>query len=173
MYLYFLPIPNNEQSLQSTAQGLPRDGRQEVQVPTSDGGIEINEARFLPASTWLEKARADEIILYPPQYLLLSIVSQFLDQTTPPEAQKCRDNLLQFIHSNNPPWTDKFVCPKSLKLLDDKRSVLALDDPGPELQGSGKKGVFDRVILVRFDKDGPRNVDVRWKKDVLGDKSVL
>ncbi|OKL63649.1 hypothetical protein UA08_00074 [Talaromyces atroroseus] len=194
MYLYFLPIPTKEHSAQNTAtttaQGLPKDGRQEVQVPTSDGGIEINEARFLPASTWLQKARAGEIILYPPQYLLLSIVSQFLDQTAPhqgpnstveelieeeeKERHSRRNNLLQFILTDNPPWTDKFVCPKTMKLLDDKRSVLALDEPGPELHGSGKKGVFDRVILVRFDKDGPHDVDVCWRKDVLGDlKSAL
>lgn len=152
-----------------------------MQVPTSDGGIEINEARFLPASNWLQQAQAGEIILYPPQFLLLSIVAQFLDQatststsavaaTTSTEKEARRKELFDFIHSGNPPWTDKFVSPRSLQLLDDQRAVLALDHPGPELHGSGKKGDDERVILVKFGKGGPSNVDVRWKKDVLKDE---
>lgn len=172
MYLYLLPIPDSPAASESTAQGLPEGGRQEVQVPTSDGGVEINEARFLPASNWLRQAQAGEIILYPPQFLLLSIVAQFLDKRTSPaatatEKQARRKELLDFIHTGNPPWTDKFVCPRSLQLLDDQRAVLALDHPGPELHDSGKKGDDERVILVKFGKDGPRNVDVRWKRDVL------
>ncbi|EED20447.1 NUDIX family hydrolase, putative [Talaromyces stipitatus ATCC 10500] len=179
MYLYFLPIPGSSANESITAQGLPEGGRQEVQIPTSDGGIEINEARFLPASKWIQQAQAGKIILYPPQFLLLSIVSQFLDRSTSAasslaEKEGRRKGLLDFIHSENPPWTDKFVCPRSLQLLDDQRVVLALDHPGPELHDSGKKGDFERVILVKFGKDGPRNVEVRWKKDVLeATKSVL
>ncbi|EEA20902.1 NUDIX family hydrolase, putative [Talaromyces marneffei ATCC 18224] len=173
MYLYFLPIQDSSKASgeENTAQGLPEGGRQEVQVPTSDGGVEINEARFLPASNWLQQAQAGEIILYPPQFLLLSVTAQFLDQSpstsSSTEKQARRKELLEFIHSGNPPWTDKFVCPRSLQLLDDKRAVLALDHPGPELHGSGKKGDDERVIVVNFGKDGPRNVEVRWKKDVL------
>ncbi|KUL87198.1 hypothetical protein ZTR_05636 [Talaromyces verruculosus] len=171
MYLYFLPIPDSSAASESTAQGLPEGGRQEVQVPTSDGGVEINEARFLTASNWLRQAQSGEIILYPPQFLLLSIVAQFLDQSpstsTATEKQARRKELLDFVYSGNPPWTDKFVCPRSLQLLDDQRAVLALDHPGPELDSSGKKGDDERVILVKFGKDGPRNVDVRWKRDVL------
>ncbi|RAO70252.1 uncharacterized protein BHQ10_006264 [Talaromyces amestolkiae] len=174
MYLYFLPIPDSSAAGESLAQGLPEGGRQEVQVPSSDGGVEINEARFLPASTWLQQAQAGEIILYPPQFLLLSIVAQFLDKAPPTsnatERQARRKELLEFIHAGNPPWTDKFVSPRSLQLLDDQRAVLALDHPGPELVGSGKKGDDERVILVKFGKDGPRNVDVRWKRDVLKDE---
>lgn len=142
-----------------------------MQVPTSDGGVEINEARFLPASNWLQQAQAGEIILYPPQFLLLSIVAQFLDQSpstfTTTEKEARRKELLDFIHTGNPPWTDKYVCPRGLQMLDDDRAVLALDHPGPELHNSGKKGDDERVILVNFGKDGPRNVDVRWKRDVL------
>jgi 8-oxo-dGTP pyrophosphatase MutT (NUDIX family) len=177
MYLYFLPIPDSSSptASKSTAQGLPEGGRQEVQVPTSDGGIEINEARFLPASNWLQQAQAGEIILYPPQFLLLSIVAQFLDQSPSTsgstEKQARRKELLDFIHTGNPPWTDKFVCPRGLQLLDDMRAVLALDHPGPELHDSGKKGDDERVIVVKFGKDGPRNVEVRWRKDVLKEPS--
>lgn len=171
MYLYFLPItelsePNN------TAQGLPQGGRQEIQTPTSDGGIEISEARFLRASDWLSQARAGKIMLYPPQFVLLSLVSQFLDtqegtSSDPAEKQRRRAQLLEFVHEGSPPWTDMYICPRSMKLLADKRAVLSLDHPGPELQGSGKKGESDRVILVKFGKDGPRQLEVGFKKDIL------
>lgn len=181
MYLYFLPTLSDSRDI---PQGLPEGGRQEVQVPTSDGGIEINEARFQPASSWLEQARAGEIMLYPPQFLLLSIVAEFLDQGTSSsdsdatltktttsvsreEKDERRKRLIEFVHSGNPPWTDKFVSPRNLRMLEDQRVVLALDHPGPELQDSGKRGDFDRVIVVNFGKKGPTNVDVRWRSDVL------
>lgn len=174
MYLYFLPITELSES-DNTAQGLPQGGRQEIQTPTSDGGIEISEARFLRASAWLSQARAGDIILYPPQFALLSIVAQFLDQedgsnSSPAERQRRRAALLEFVHAGSPPWTDMYICPRSIKLLADKRAVLSLDHPGPELQGSGKKGESDRVILVKFGKDGPRQLDVGFKKDILREK---
>jgi hypothetical protein len=174
MYLYFLPIVELSEP-DNTAQGLPQGGRQEIQTPTSDGGIEISEARFLRASAWLSQARAGEIMLYPPQFILLSLVSQFLDQevsSDPTERQRRRAELLEFVHAGSPPWTDMFICPRSMKLLADKRAVLSLDHPGPELQGSGKKGEPDRVILVKFGKDGPRQLEVGFKKDILRENSA-
>jgi len=48
--------------------------------------------------------------------------------------------------------------------------VLALDKPGPELKDSGLVGEKERVVLVRFKKEGPREVEVRWRKDVLGEQ---
>ena len=30
-----------------------------------------------------------------------------------------------------------------------------------------RKGEFDRVVLVDFTKEGPRRVDVGWRKEVL------
>jgi hypothetical protein len=79
MYLYFMPLPVNVD--ESLLKQLPTEGeRDELQVPTSDGGIEVTEAQFLPAAEWLRRARSAEIILYPPQFLLLHLVSEFLDQ---------------------------------------------------------------------------------------------
>lgn len=174
MYLYFLPVP--EKSDTSLLQELPAEGeREEVQVPTSDGGIEITEARFLPASQWLQMARSGEIILFPPQFFLLHLVAQFLDKeprqvTSPEELKRRRSELLEFVNSGTPPWTQKYISPKQLKRTSDGRAVLALDSAGPELKGSDKKGDADRVVLVRFKKEGPREVEVRWKKDVLSDE---
>lgn len=54
----------------------------------------------------------------------------------------------------------------------DGRSVLGLDKPGPELVGSGRGGDGERVVLVRFSKEGPRDVEVRWRKEVLEEERV-
>lgn len=49
----------------------------------------------------------------------------------------------------------------------DGRSVLGLDKPGPELKGSGRGGDESRVVLVKFRKEGPRDVEVRGRAEVL------
>ena len=38
---------------------------------------------------------------------------------------------------------------------------------GPELKDSDRRGDEKRVVLIKFSKEGPRNVEVRYKKDVL------
>ncbi|PTU25038.1 hypothetical protein P175DRAFT_0506571 [Aspergillus ochraceoroseus IBT 24754] len=157
MYLYFLPLPLEPEK--SILNEIPADGeREEIPVPTSDGGVEITEALFLPASEWLRKAGQGEIILFPPQFLLLSLVSQFLDKEpqasiSPDTMQQRRKQLVDFVYSGNPPWTEKCISPKVGKMTEDGRAVLKLDHPGPELQGTGRKGESDRVVMVRF-KDG-------------------
>lgn len=174
MYLYFLPFPGESDNKQTILNELPIEGkREELHIPTSDGGIEITEATFLPASEWLRKARSGEIILFPPQFLLLHLVAQFLDKEpratvgSVEELEKRRSELLDFVRSGTPPWTHKYISPKLLKISSDGRAVLALDHPGPELKGSGKRGETDRVVLVRFQKGTAREVEVSWKKDVF------
>ncbi|KAJ5574286.1 uncharacterized protein N7459_008713 [Penicillium hispanicum] len=152
---------------------LPTEGeREEIQIPTSDGGIEITEAQFLPASEWLRRARSGEIILFPPQFLLLHLVSGFLDQESQSgdlveDMEKRRAALVEFVHSGSPAWTHKCISPKMLKMTEDGRAVLALSEPGPELEGSRRGGESDRVVLVRFKKGSAREVTVAWKKDVF------
>ena len=51
--------------------------------------------------------------------------------------------------------------------LPDGRVALGLNHPGFELDGSDRKGDEERVVLVNFKKDGPRDLDVAWRKDVL------
>lgn len=113
-----------------------------------------------------------EIILFPPQFLLLHLVSGFLDRVPRTDAsveemEKRRQALVEFVHSGSPPWTDKCISPKMLLMTSDGRSVLGLNDPGPELKGSSKRGESERVVLVRFKKGSAREVAVGWKKDVL------
>ncbi|KAK9554370.1 hypothetical protein V6Z88_006367 [Aspergillus fumigatus] len=175
MYLYFLPLP--AESDQSVLNEIPAEGeREEIQVPTSDGGVEITEAMFLPAAEWLRKAQSGEIIMFPPQFLLLHLVSQFLDKepratASPEELRNRRAELVEFVHSGTPPWTEKCISPKMLKMSSDGRTVLALDHPGPELDGTNRAGEPDRVVYVQFKQGAARKLDVRWKKDVFAEQA--
>ncbi|KAL4787402.1 hypothetical protein BJX76DRAFT_319053 [Aspergillus varians] len=177
MYLYFLPLSLG--SDKSLLDEIPAEGeREEIQIPTSDGGVEIAEAQFLPASEWLRRAAQGEIILFPPQFILLHLVAQFLDTeprtTSPDELQRRRAQLIDLAHSGSPPWTDKCISPKVGKLAEDGRAVLKLDHPGPELQGTDRRGESERVVLVRFQDGNPRELSLGWKKDLFpGSKSSL
>ncbi|KAL4878408.1 hypothetical protein BJY04DRAFT_221133 [Aspergillus karnatakaensis] len=177
MYLYFLPLPL--ESEQSALSEIPAEGeREEIQIPTNDGGVEIAEAQFLPASEWLRKAGQGEIILFPPQFVLLALASQFLD-TEPrtasvEELRRRRQQLIDFAHSGSPPWTEKCISPKVGKYAEDGRAVMKLDHPGPELQGTERRGESDRVVLVRFQDGSARELGLAWKKDIFpGQKSSL
>ncbi|KAM5449850.1 hypothetical protein MaudCBS49596_004612 [Microsporum audouinii] len=169
MYLYFLPPANDAGSNDITDQGL---NSEEAQVPTSDGGIEVTEAQFLPASEWLRRAKANEIIMFPPQVLLLSFVTRFLERAgervpiSAEESSKRREELVKFIHSGTPAWTHKFISPRPLGSMPDGRLIMDLNYPGKELQKTEKRGDPDRVILVEFKKEGPRGVEVRWLSEV-------
>ncbi|KAL3474682.1 hypothetical protein BJX99DRAFT_248038 [Aspergillus californicus] len=170
MYLYFLPLPL--QSEKPFLDEIPADGeREEIQIPTSDGGVEITEAQFLPASEWLRKAGAGEIILFPPQFVLLDLAAQFLDKEprtdSPKELQQRREQLINFAHSGSPPWTEKCISPKVGKYAEDGRAVMLLDQPGNELEGTGRRGESDRVVLVRFQSGSARELSLGWKRDLF------
>lgn len=182
MYLYFLPVAGEPGA--NPAGEIPSQGANEVQVPTSDGGLEITEAQFLPATEWLRRARANEIILFPPQALLLTFVAQYLEKAdisninsasssgplTPTESAKRRSELLDFVHSGTPPWTDKFISPRPLALTPEGKTVLDLNYPGPELEGSDKKGELDMVAVVRWAKAVPRDVEFRRRSEMVPEK---
>lgn len=170
MYIYFLPLPVETAQKPLLAE-LPR-AREEIQIPTSDGGVEIAEARFLPAAEWLRLSDRGEIILFPPQFLLLHLASRYLDaeagaSSSTEELARRRKALVEFVHSGSPPWTHKCISPKVMKMTDEGRSVLALDHPGPELKGSQRRGESELVVLVQFKKGSVRHVDVRKRHEVL------
>ncbi|KAL4954744.1 hypothetical protein BDW69DRAFT_162557 [Aspergillus filifer] len=177
MYLYFLPLPL--ESDKPLLNEIPTEGeREEIQIPTSDGGVEIAEAQFLSASEWLEKASKGEIILFPPQFVLLQLAAQFLDKEprtdSPEELQRRRTQLTEFAHSGSPPWTEKCISPKIGKYAEDGRVVMLLDHPGPELKDTNRKGESERVVLLRFEKGSARELSLAWRKDLFpGKKSNL
>ncbi|KAJ5337647.1 Cystathionine beta-synthase core [Penicillium brevicompactum] len=171
MYLYFLPLPTNVDK-QLLAE-LPAEGeRDELESPTSDGGIEVTEAQFLPAAEWISRAQKAEIILFPPQFLLLHLVSGFLDKdpgagVPVEEMENRRQQLVDFVHSGSPSWAQKCISPKMIQMTRDGRSVLGLSEPGPELKGTDRRGESKRVVLVRFKKGSAREVAVGWKADIM------
>lgn len=178
MYLYMLPL---------TRSNLPS----EMLIPTPDDGVEHTAALFAPAGTFLSRAADNSIILFPPQAYLLALVSDifasragssssleegplqlaaqrkrllsFLGKTPTAETEKGREHKTATI-----PWGDKVMSPRNLFIRkEDKRIVLGLDKPGPELEDSERGGDWERVVLVNFGKGGPTNVQVRRREDVL------
>ncbi len=68
---------------------------------------------------------------------------------------------MEFVRAGDPPWTEKCICPSVLFTSRiDGRQVLGLGKPGPELEGSGRRGDGERVVLVRFSREGTRDVEV-------------
>lgn len=56
----------------------------------------------------------------------------------------------------------------------DEKAVLALDKSGPEMEelGSASRGDGERVVLFRWRKEGPRDVEVRGRREVLEEGRV-
>jgi hypothetical protein len=196
MYLYMLPLSPP----QAATSGLcPLPNQQQpppstiIPTPTHDGGVEHTAATFDDPHTWLARARSGDIILFPPQFYLLHLVSEFLlppklsqgqqeDLSLREYYQSQRDALLAFLRrtptssTNNAdnartgsiPWSEKVMSPAVLfKRKGDGRLVLGLDKPGPELKGTERGGDWERVVLVDFKKGGPSNVEVRGREEVL------
>ncbi|TID19503.1 hypothetical protein E2P81_ATG06671 [Venturia nashicola] len=174
MYLYFLPV--------STANapkiGGPLLSAREALIPnpTHDGGLEHTEAKFLPAETWLEQARSGKIILFPPQFFLLTIVSQFLtpkvpNVLTPETLEQQRKQLKQFVKRGGfPPWGEACISPQALiGQLGNGKVVLSLEHPGLDLEKHGRIGVKDFVVLVKFSKEGPRDLEIKTRKEIMQD----
>ncbi|THV46561.1 hypothetical protein BGAL_0376g00090 [Botrytis galanthina] len=195
MYIYFLPLSSSPSLSTSTEvqnesiptnQGGEREREKEKEThatPTHDGGIEHTAAEFAYCSTWLDKARKGEIILFPPQFYLMELLSQFLlpaesksnSQFSIDELAAQRTQVLHFLQGDGGDasgifWGEKVMSPLSLgirKKNGDGRVILGLDGQGPELEGRGRKGDAKRVVLVRFGKEGPREVEVRERREVL------
>ncbi|KAI1771965.1 hypothetical protein F4818DRAFT_427217 [Hypoxylon cercidicola] len=177
MYLYMLPLSAGSDPVVAAAQS-------EAMVPTPDGGVEITAARFDDATTWSEKQRRGEIILFPPQCFLLHLLSQFL-VGRPGDYGVQRERLREFLATvptasepravTHPtaqiPWEEKVISPTSLGLRkSDNRVILGLDKPGPELKGTYRGGDMERVVLVRFSKGIAKDVEVRSREEVLAEE---
>ncbi|KAF5680884.1 NUDIX family hydrolase [Fusarium heterosporum] len=176
MYLYMLP--------QSRI-----DMPSEMLIPTADNGVEHTAALFAPAKSFLSRAATNSIILFPPQAYLLTLVdkifqtpNQSSEEPDPLLIKAQRVKLLSFLEqiptaetekgqghkTSTIPWGDKVMSPHNLFIRkSDKRIVLGLDKPGPELRGSDRGGDWERVVLVNFGKGGPTNVEIRRREDVL------
>jgi 8-oxo-dGTP pyrophosphatase MutT (NUDIX family) len=200
MYIYFMPWAGSPSTPTGSGPG-PVD-IDVVQTPTSDGGIEHTAATFADASEWLRRQAGGEIVLFPPQCLLLTLVAQVFASVSPESVGHDREAryaaqrraLVEFARrtpttgheaavvdgaSRAPhptaliPWSDKVISPHTLFIRDsDKRIVLGIDKPGPELRGTGLGGDFERVVLVKFAKGGPQDVEVRGREKVLREEKA-
>ncbi|KAM0543183.1 hypothetical protein ACHAPJ_012438 [Fusarium lateritium] len=176
MYLYMLP---------QSRSSMPS----KMLIPTPDNGVEHTAALFAPAQSFLSRAATNSIILFPPQAYLLTLVAKFFQHQSessggqgPLQITAQREKLLSFLEQLPTaetekgkghktaliPWGEKVMSPHNLFIRKhDKRVVLGLDKPGPELKGSERGGDWERVVLVNFGKGGPTNVEVRRREDVL------
>ena len=207
MYLYFLPLAGEESGArganEAASSGAGNEGAEEEErhiIPTPDNGLEHTAAAFLYAEEWLTLALEGKIILFPPQFFLLSLLKDFLrkppsppPQAPPPTTNTTtntitntsttlfatqRNNLLQFIHSNgSPSWADKVISPDPIRIEIDKvtrkrRMVMGLASPGPELEGTGRRGDGERVVLVELEggRVAPKGVGFRREWEVEGER---
>lgn len=159
MYVYFVPVTERRRHLLATADQ-----------------VETMSPEWKTASEWVGEANSGKIILFPPQYILLYLIAKFLDKPGDPsesrdisedERNSRREALTKFIVEDQSPipWTDKFISPSPIsQKWKDGRQILALDKQGPELKDSGLKGDNSRFVLVKFSKEGPREVEVVDRK---------
>jgi 8-oxo-dGTP pyrophosphatase MutT (NUDIX family) len=208
MYLYFLPLSSVSPSRHASSKEVPSSSSMEegdetvIPNPTHDGGIEHTAARFLPPNKWIDLARQNRIILFPPQFFLVLLLSPYLSPTvTSPSSptpslsdlQLEREKLLNFlskprIYDGQPEVSFADACISPVVLgkgqygergqdgvggLDKETAVLALDRPGKEVekQGGGRRGIREWVVTTKFKKEGPRDVHVRRREEVLGKKA--
>ena len=178
MYLYFLPLLDSSVSSRT-------DKATQMHIPTPDGGIEHTAARFLYPQEWLDLARNGEIILYPPQFFLLSIIAPFLyNPSSVASVELCledqRKRLLHFVHGDgDPPWGEKCISPNTVGKIG-KYLIMGLANPGPELADTDRTGDTERVIKIELSKDmdsgrgrrRPQPCEVAWRRDILRDNGV-
>ncbi|RDA95712.1 hypothetical protein CP533_1104 [Ophiocordyceps camponoti-saundersi (nom. inval.)] len=120
--------------------------------PTTDGDQgENTTAEFRPVKDLLDAVARGSITIFPPQYYLLQRLLAVRDDESPPP----------------PAADDKVICPRPIAVLPDRRTILALDSPGPGLEGSGRRGDGENVLLVEFAPGGPRVLEVRRRRDVM------
>ncbi len=165
MYLYFLPLlPDSSSSSPCFPVSHDQCQLAAVQNPTPDGGLEHTAAAFHPPVEWLSLASKGDIILFLPQFFLLTLISPFLSplslepvgpSSTLPIAtlRSQREALVGFIKSGDPPWGEKCISPRAI-FRDEKREILVLDSPGPELQGTNRKGDSERIVIFNLEGDG-------------------
>ncbi|KAF2263079.1 hypothetical protein CC78DRAFT_545311 [Lojkania enalia] len=228
MYIYFLPLgsgsgtrntasdthstsannPNTNYNTSNTnegkstppSSGLSPDAEVIIPTPTHDGGIEHTAARFLPANKWIDLARQNRIILFPPQFFLTLLLSPYLSPTVtspsspipnPAALQLERDRLLAYLRTprfydgeEEVSFADACISPTVLgkgeygqrdqdgvgRGVDKYTAVLTLEKPGQEVEAldTRRRGLRAWVVTTKFKKEGPRDVDVRRREDVLG-----
>ncbi|KAF2468998.1 uncharacterized protein BDR25DRAFT_229729 [Lindgomyces ingoldianus] len=173
MYIYFIPLGSLSPTKSRSSGTPPGSGLEEeeeifIPNPTHDGGIEHTAARFLPPNKWIDLARQNRIILFPPQFFLTLMLAPYLASTvTSPsspipstqELQLERERLLDFlctprVYEGKEEVSFAEACISPLVLGKGKygdlqqdgvggvgmdTAVLTLDKPGEEVEKQGKE----------------------------------
>ncbi|KAL6714084.1 hypothetical protein ACLMJK_008578 [Lecanora helva] len=172
MYLYFLPIHSPLSSKTESSQ---------MHIPTPDGGVEHTAAQFLYPQEWIHLALSGDIVLFPPQFFLLALIEPFLTQTKLTEdmssmesLREQREQLMRFVKEDGDPhWGEKCISPNPIKKTG-QDLFMGLEDSGPELKGTSRRGDRMRLIRIRLAKDQERHrqrpepQEVVWREDILG-----
>lgn len=187
MYLYMLPLSSSDSTPSAAADVAAAASQSEAVLPTPDG-TEITTSIFEDASTWLARQKRGEVILFPPQAFLLTLVAQHCTGGPPSSSAEHyasqRESLLAFLHktptathpkavkqaTSHISWADKVISPVTALMRADGRAVLSLERPGPELKGSGRGGDWERVVLVRFARGTATEVEVRDREEVFAEE---
>ena len=176
MYLYCLPISQSNSNSAPGLGGLQTQREALIPKPTPDGGIEHTSAQFLSPAKWLSMYQTGKIILLPPQFLLLHIISRHLSPklesniTHHEELTNRRTRLLDFVETGNPPWSEKCISPSPLygpSKYTGMRTVMDLSKPGYELQGDKRGGETDIVVLADMTEKQPRNLEIAQRDDIV------
>lgn len=210
MYLYFLPLGSTTPTKRAAPSGTPPGSALEEEAeivipnPTHDGGIEHTAARFLPPNKWIDLARQNRIILFPPQFFLTLMLAPYLSSTVTSPSSPIpstsdlaleREKLMNFLlkprfYAGKPEVSFAEACISPIVLgqgdygesaqdgiggVDKNTAVLVLDRPGKEAEAQGQRrmGIREWVVTTRFKGEGPRDVDVKRRDEVLGSEAKL
>lgn len=165
MYVYMLPL--GESSLADNGDYF---------IPRSDGGKEHNSASFKYADEWTELAENNTILLFPPQFYLLSLLSPFIykpsKEVSTVELQKQRNQVVNFLETtpNNDndrvPWAKKVISPTTGNMSKDGRVILLLDSSGPELNNI-RQGDASRFVLMPIaNGSNAKNIEVKSRQEL-------
>ena len=175
MYVYMLPL--EEASLADQGDYF---------IPRSDGGKEHNSASFKYADEWTELAQSGELLLFPPQFYLLSLIAPFIrkpeKELSSTELQQQRDRLVDFLENltvgsdDRVPWAKKIIGPTSRKKSKDGRAILLLDTSGPEMNNISR-GDASRFVMMSVAKGAKqKKLEVRDRRELgqyLAEKEKL
>ncbi|KAK4202977.1 hypothetical protein QBC40DRAFT_275637 [Triangularia verruculosa] len=181
MYLYFLPVSSIDSFSEKPSK---------IHTPTPEGEQEKEHtsAEWEYPLTWLSKAQSGEIMLYPPQFYLLNLLSPFLNDSNKDHAAQ-RAGLNEFLkklptstaqydaldgkfkpkvlNTHQISWADKVISPGVMFApgqLYKEETVLSLEWPGSELgakEGGTRGGDAERVVVVKFERNsGPGGINI-------------
>ena len=152
-------------------------------LPTPDGGVEHTSAEFATASSWLDMHHSRKITMFPPQYFLLTLLSDYFHGA---DIEGERARFLEFLHrvptSEDPsarghptsriPWGEKVMSPRALMGFEDGTVALGLDRPGKEVEeaGDGRGGDRERVVVVDLGKGGPWCYGVKRRAELMAEE---